>query len=793
MADFGHLFKLEMEKFQHQYNLKMDQFNLKMEEYCESLPEDDQRILRKYFVVVGMTHREIRATRIGAAKSEQELFMEALKKHCGDLPERRFKKVFNILNKAHLFCEPLLKQMFGRNHVSFQNDEFVHGSKCHYKKEYLLKRISNKPMDFTFNNSTVQDTLGACKLITPVDFERLKQMKIIELEPEKIHTNKCIKATLIDDGFKLTAYHTVIEDIHGQCAKLCIYHITPLLLKSLKKGVKIALANPHYKLGDLDEHYFIRMESPEEVIVMQEKKQGSILDQVYKSSEDYRIEGNKFFTSAQYSEAIACYTCAIDREASNPVYVGNRAQCYLKLKLYEEALLDSEAAVKLDPNTDKHQFRLAMAWSGLGDHEKSCEILKNLDAENYNVKYALAEERKLLANNKGEFDFTLIEKLSKEGKDLEIGDYIGPITIDISSTHGHGVYATRDIKKREPIVICRALAFSRDNNEIDSNFFIEHVTMGKSSKKNTRELIDSVTAKVTQSKLTAFQVFNLALKHQHQEPIPIELYTSKGFEYVREKSKPPYQIEHIRKIVQDNQLGPLPDSPCGFWPILSYFNHSCLPNSAPKLFGDICVIRACTDIPKGVEVYSSFFSVFSKASLEERKAALLGHWDYVCSCEMCRFESDPKNKNLLERGIQLMNRAKKISSPEYNQSGMIQQSHFKLLNEVFTVAKEMNLGRTRFNSSIWRAIHYLTNIKIDLKDHGQYYDALMQARPFLCEYDLEHELLYWIKCNGFVKMYRANVPEEFKIVSELNLHLVEILMKPIDDMRFKLAWSNTYK
>ena len=795
MADFGDLFNLEMENFQHQ-------FNLKMEKYCENLPEDDQYILRKYFVVVGMTYKEIRATRIGAAKSEQEVFMEALKKHCGDLPERRFKKAFNILNKAHLFCEPLLLQMTGLNHVSFQNEAFVHGSKCHYKKEHLLKRISNKPMGFMFYTATVQDTVGACKLITPVDFERLEQMKIIELEPGKIHTNKCIKATLIDDGFKMTAYHTVIEDIHGQCAKLCIYHITPLLLKSLKKGVKIALANPHYKLGDQDGHYFIRMESPEEVIVMQEK-QGNILNQensnVDKSSEDYRIEGNKFFTSAQYSEAIACYTCAIDRDASNPVYVGNRAQCYLKLKLYEEALLDSEAAVKLDPNTDKHQYRLAMAWSGLGDHEKSCEILKNLDAENYNVKSALAEEKKLLANNKGEFDFNLIEKLSKEGRELEIGDYIGPITIDISSTHGHGVYATRDIKKREPIAICKALGFSRDNNENNSNLLIEHVTMGKSSTKNTRELIDSVTAKIAQSKLAAFQVFNLALKHQHQEQIPIELYTSKGFQYVREKSKPPYQIEHIRKIVQDNEFGFLPgmnDGPSGFWPILSYFNHSCLSNCTPNFFGDICVIRACTDIPRGVEVFSRFFSVFGKVSLEERKAALLENWDYVCSCEMCRFESDPKNKNLLERGIQLMNRAKKISSPEYNQSGMIQQSHFKLLNEVFTVAKEMNLGRTRFNSSIWRAIHYLTNIKIDLKDHGQYYEALMQARPFLCEYDLEHELFYWIKCNGFVKMCRANVPKEFKIESELNLHQIEILMKPIDvgytDKRFSYAWSNTY-
>ena len=322
--------------------------------------------------------------------------------------------------------------------------------------------------------------------------------------------------------------------------------------------------------------------------------------------------------------------------------------------------------------------------------------------------------------------------------------------------------STRDIKKGEPIAICKALAFSEHVNDGDPDLFIEHVTMGKSSKRNTRKLIDSVTAKIAQSKLAAFQVFNLALKHQHQEQIPIELYTSNGFEYVREKSKPPYQIEQIRKIIQDNEFRfsfNNNNEPSGFWTILAYLNHSCLSNRAMSYFGDICVIRACTDIPKGVEVFSRFFSVFGKASLEERKAALLGHWNYVCSCEMCRFESDPKNKNLFERGIQLMNRAKKISSPEYNQSGMIQQSHFKLLNEVFTVAKEMNLGRTRFNSSIWRAIHSLTDIKIDLKDHGQYYEALMQARPFLCEYDLEHELFYWIKCNSFINMCQTNVPE----------------------------------
>ena len=402
-------------------------FALKMEEYCGNLPEDDQYILRKYFAVVGMTFKEIRATRIGAAKSEQEVFIEALKKHCGHLPENRFKKVLHVLNEAHLYCEPLFIQMLrDPNNVSSQNEIFVHGSKCHYKKNFLLERISDK-VDTSISSflvkETVQDTQSACKVITPVDFERLEQMKIIELEPGKIHSNKCIKATLIDDGFKITAYHTVIEDIHGQCAKLCIYHITPLLLKSLKKGVKIALANPHYKLGEKDGYYYIRMESPQEVIIIKDKMKEKVSnkkdDKLNKSSDDYRIEGNKFFASAQYSEAIACYTCAIDRDASNPVYAGNRAQCYLKLKLYEEALLDSEAAVKLDPNTDKHQYRLAMAWSGLGDHEKSCEILKNLKKENSDVKSALAKERKLLANNKGEFDFNLIEKLSKEGRELE--------------------------------------------------------------------------------------------------------------------------------------------------------------------------------------------------------------------------------------------------------------------------------------------------------------------------------------------------------------------------------------
>ena len=101
------------------------------------------------------------------------------------------------------------------------------------------------------------------------------------------------------------------------------------------------------------------------------------------------------------------------------MYYNNRAICYCKQQKFEESLHDAEVATKLDPKSSKYQRRLAIAWSALGDHEKSVSILSGITLDN---KEILSREKKLLANSRGKIDLNEMATTAKRGEEIDIVD-----------------------------------------------------------------------------------------------------------------------------------------------------------------------------------------------------------------------------------------------------------------------------------------------------------------------------------------------------------------------------------
>ena len=719
--------------------------NLIIEDYASQLPNDDQTIVREYYIPIRKTVKVIRATLSGASKSNVQVLEEAVREKCVNVPEKRIKKIINILDKALNYCEPRIYELeTGRKSGRLQSGICVPGSNCHYTKEYLIGKTKTKPRitdscrGFKFHT---YDHLSATKVISPIDLSTYTQMKIIEMVPGVINTNRVIYCTLIVDGYLIGSFHTVVEDDFGQCAKLSMCNTSPEFQSSLKKGANIAIANPYYKLGTLDECYFIRIDSPEDIIPIEKNSNLT-------KSEDHKIEGNKHFKAGEYTKAVSCYTNAIAKDSSNPVYLSNRALCYLKLDSFEDALQDAEAAVELDPNTHKYLYRLAMAWSGLGDHEKSVEILESIQLqENSDYSAALCKERKLLGNTRGKFDFDELAQKARSGEKLEIADFIGPIIID-KSKHGHGVFATRDIKKGELICVQRAIA-CLDPKKIDPFIIQETVFFANrvsTSYATTYQMMrQTLTERISKSKLSAFRFFMLFTKHTNSEPISIELYRSKGYELIREKEKPPFQMDALTTLIRGNIHRYYdPADPqnkemdtIGIWVISSFFNHACLPNTMLTFYKDVCIVRAIVRIPKGSEVTSRLVSILF--NVEERQAKLEQR-GLFCDCELCEFESDPRNKTALERAVLLKERAEQLTdikcNPEYP---MMQDAEFELLNEAFSLAEEMKLGPTRFNMALWQAIQYLLAFCPKPRDHKRFLKSLYRAKSFLCDLELQFQ------------------------------------------------------
>ena len=441
---------------------------------------------------------------------------------------------------------------------------------------------------------------------------------------------------------------------------------------------------------------------------------------------------------------------------------------------FEDALQDAEAAVELDPNTHKYLHRLAMAWSGLGDHEKSVEILESIQ-ENSDCSAALCKERKLLDNTRGKFDFDELAQKARSGEKLEIADFIGPIRIGKSSKHGHGVFATRDIKKGELVCVHKAIAYvapKKKNPLTDRTeivYFADHVAI--SHTRGLPKMYQSLTEKIVKSKLSAFRLFTLYTKHLNNEPISIELYTGKGYRCIRDKEKPPYQVQQIITIIQKNALSyyqpeyllEIEMHTQGLWLIRAFLNHSCLPNCSLTFYKDVCIVHANIHIPKGTELTAPRISIY-QLTLEQRRDELLTKWDYMCYCELCDFESDPRNKNAIERAILLRGRANKLTE--------LQHDHFKLLNQAFSLAEEMKLGPTRFNTAVWQAIHYLISPLPKPKDHKKFLQVLYRAKSILCDCELEHRRALWKRWSSFNEICEAPLPDDCKTEVEENLNLM---------------------
>jgi len=72
-------------------------------------------------------------------------------------------------------------------------------------------------------------------------------------------------------------------------------------------------------------------------------------------ADQLKQQGNAFFISLEYEKAIDCYTRCLPQVPESDhtlrcVVYSNRAQCRIKLKEYEQAYQDADAALKSDQN-----------------------------------------------------------------------------------------------------------------------------------------------------------------------------------------------------------------------------------------------------------------------------------------------------------------------------------------------------------------------------------------------------------------------------------------------------------
>ena len=90
------------------------------------------------------------------------------------------------------------------------------------------------------------------------------------------------------------------------------------------------------------------------------------------SAEQWKAKGNDHFAASKYTQAVDCYTKAIQAHSSNPaegniaVYFSNRSAAYFNLKQLNPALDDAISAIKHDKTFLKAYVRQSTVLTSLG-------------------------------------------------------------------------------------------------------------------------------------------------------------------------------------------------------------------------------------------------------------------------------------------------------------------------------------------------------------------------------------------------------------------------------------------
>eukprot|EP00529_Nitzschia_sp_RCC80_P017522 CAMPEP_0113448152 /NCGR_PEP_ID=MMETSP0014_2-20120614/4615_1 /TAXON_ID=2857 /ORGANISM="Nitzschia sp." /LENGTH=825 /DNA_ID=CAMNT_0000339347 /DNA_START=255 /DNA_END=2732 /DNA_ORIENTATION=- /assembly_acc=CAM_ASM_000159 len=120
-------------------------------------------------------------------------------------------------------------------------------------------------------------------------------------------------------------------------------------------------------------------------------------------AERSKSQGNAYMQQKDYESACDCYTHALRISPSGPqshVYFSNRAAALLSLKKFDQAILDSERALALQPSYAKAHARLGLAHFLLSDYRNAMEaytVALKYEPDNKSSKSYLEKAKKKVA------------------------------------------------------------------------------------------------------------------------------------------------------------------------------------------------------------------------------------------------------------------------------------------------------------------------------------------------------------------------------------------------------------
>ena len=333
-------------------------------------------------------------------------------------------------------------------------------------------------------------------------------------------------------------------------------------------------------------------------------------------------------------------------------------------------------------------------------------------------------------NNLGLFDYKIM--LSKEEEKDYVGffgDYMNTkLEIQFEKDKGLKIVAKENINKGELILVEKALAFERDN---ENDFDFSEPNLKEEPEKIDIDLYNNLAEKILKYPLDYEKFYYLYDGTNLNEDI------NKRKEYLKNQIDGKIKLtkEKIINVIKNNlyQMGRnivyYKSTGKGIWGYASLINNDCWPNTAYFGIGDYFICYCIKEIKKGEEVTCRYNN--KSLTLEDRQEYLLKNWGFKCKCQLC--ESQKKNNN-----TEFNNFIKIFDTPSSKINPKVVESFEKFLKE-----NEKNLQNFDLANSYFQLEEYYI-IKHDSINMQKYSDLL---KKYLKE---EYYFLNILHYNGII-------------------------------------------
>jgi tetratricopeptide (TPR) repeat protein len=488
-----------------------------------------------------------------------------------------------------------------------------------------------------------------------------------ELRLETNHAGRVLVVRTITDPMRMQSVQNAIEDSKLHVDQLAVYNTDPKATPDqvLPKGTIFAIKEPYYKTA-ASGGYLLRVDHPSDIIRLQPndplvpRELAPRVLELDKGALSYKNVGNESFKNKDYLSAFEAYTkgltaCDDNEDSLRRDLFRNRSIVSIYLQRYETAAADANDALISDAcddatvakNNVKARYRAGRAFYCLENYSeahKQFEKLLHISPDDQDTLEQLAKAKARYEESvTGKYDFTAkSESTSATHKRLDHASFTTNVAILSSSKKGRGLFATKDIKAGELVLVEKAfsVAFA---SELGTE---THIIMN----------LNTNTARIGAHSSLYYQLVQKMIHNPTQAKRMLELFDG-GY-----SPKCEAQTVDGIAVIDTFQVAAIMEHNCfgcaetrtadalgaakasdresksvGVWILASYFNHACDANAHRSFMGDIMVVRAGKDIKKDEEISIAYRA--PEFDYDKTQEELQKIWKFKCDCTICTAEA----------------------------------------------------------------------------------------------------------------------------------------------------------